>query len=84
MTHACHVPDCDTTTPRRMLMCRPHWRIVPFRLQREVNRHFVGQQVDPRSQLQPSKEWRISTHLALASVFVAQGKTRNWKYMPRK
>jgi hypothetical protein len=35
-THRCAVPDCTAYVPPEMLMCRPHWRLVPRAIGREV------------------------------------------------
>jgi hypothetical protein len=34
--HPCPVRPCAATVPRRLLMCAPHWRLVPHQLQRAV------------------------------------------------
>lgn len=34
--HRCHLPGCETPTPRQFLFCPPHWRRVPKAIQREV------------------------------------------------
>jgi hypothetical protein len=35
--HACAVDDCTKPLPHHVLMCRPHWRMVPRPVQRDVN-----------------------------------------------
>ena len=35
--HVCPANDCQQSLPRHILMCRPHWRMVPKVMQREVN-----------------------------------------------
>lgn len=35
--HACAVDDCTKPLPYHILMCRPHWRVVPKPMQRDVN-----------------------------------------------
>ncbi len=34
--HACAVDDCTKPLPYHILMCRPHWRMVPKPMQRDV------------------------------------------------
>ena len=34
--HTCHARGCTKPVPPRMLMCYPHWRMVPKALQRAV------------------------------------------------
>lgn len=34
--HRCVVTGCDVDLPPRLLMCKPHWRQVPHRLQKHV------------------------------------------------
>lgn len=34
--HRCSVPGCQADIPRHLLMCIPHWRMVPAPVQREV------------------------------------------------
>ena len=41
-THKCPCDDCTTQVRRGLLMCLPHWRMVPAPLQREVYRTFRG------------------------------------------
>lgn len=34
--HECAVPGCDQLISSQLLMCAPHWRRVPVRIQRAV------------------------------------------------
>jgi hypothetical protein len=46
MTHHCHAKGCAERVSPKLLMCRPHWFMVPRELQREVWAHYVpGQEV---------------------------------------
>lgn len=36
MAHTCHAIGCDVPVPRKMLMCRQHWRLVPRAAQQAV------------------------------------------------
>jgi len=45
--HTCAVPGCEKTIPRRLLMCRTHWFMVPRKLQTAVgNAYRPGQEND--------------------------------------
>ena len=35
--HACPADECHQRLARHILMCRPHWRMVPKVIQRDVN-----------------------------------------------
>lgn len=35
--HTCAAEQCDRQIARGLLMCLPHWRMVPAPLQRDVN-----------------------------------------------
>jgi hypothetical protein len=35
--HRCPVNGCEAQLPREILMCAPHWRMVPRDLQNAVN-----------------------------------------------
>ncbi len=44
--HHCHAVGCGKRVPPRLLMCAPHWRMVPKPIQREVwNAYVVGQEI---------------------------------------
>ena len=34
--HVCHAKGCEVPVPPRMLMCRRHWRMVPYGLKLAV------------------------------------------------
>lgn len=38
--HLCHAIGCERVVPPRMLMCAPHWRMVPLGMQRAVWRTY--------------------------------------------
>lgn len=37
LTHVCPINECPDALKRHILMCRPHWRMVPKFMQRDVN-----------------------------------------------
>lgn len=41
-THLCPARGCPREVPAHLLMCGPHWRIVPLPLARAVNRAYDG------------------------------------------
>ena len=41
-THLCPARYCSREVPDHLLMCGPHWRIVPAPLARAVNRAYRG------------------------------------------
>jgi len=54
-----------------MLMCLPHWRLVPADLQREVYRTYrKGQEVDK----QPSAEYLVAQRAAIRAVAEKEGR----------
>ena len=38
--HRCHIGGCEVDTKPTMLFCRDHWRMVPFKMQQEVYKHY--------------------------------------------
>lgn len=34
--HTCHARNCTTGVPPKMLMCRPHWFMVPRAMQARI------------------------------------------------
>lgn len=67
--HLCHIPGCTTAVAPRLLMCAPHWRMVPRPLQAAVWASYrTGQEVDK----QPSEAWHKAAEAAIAAVVIAQ------------
>ena len=65
--HHCHARQCEVPTPRRMLMCKRHWSMVPKKLQAAVWETFrEGQGTYSR----PSKAWHAAADAAI--TYVAQ------------
>lgn len=64
--HECHAHGCNISVPRKMLMCRWHWRMVPGAIQRDVWAHYVpGQE---HGQSTPTEEWHKAADAAIAVV----------------
>lgn len=38
--HECAAPGCTKMISRSLLMCAPHWRMVPSAIQRKVYYHY--------------------------------------------
>lgn len=64
--HTCHLPSCDESVPRRWLMCKEHWFMVPRDIRREVNRTYQpGQE---KGEVLPSEEWHEAADKAIEAV----------------
>lgn len=71
MPHFCHAFQCKKEVPPRMLMCAPHWRMVPARVQKQVWAHYrPGQEVDKN----PSEAYLTVQRTAVWLVAVSEGK----------
>lgn len=70
MTHHCHARNCKTPCPRRMLMCRKHWSMVPRDIQDEVYRTYREGQCDD---MRPSQAWHQAADKAILAVAVKEG-----------
>ncbi len=66
--HVCHAAGCTARVPPRMLMCRPHWAMVPVELQQAVQAAYrPGQErLNPR----PSLAY-IAAHKAAVNAVAA-------------
>jgi hypothetical protein len=63
--HHCHAKGCTKVVPPRMLMCYPHWKMVPLQIQRWVWREYrEGQEIDK----QPSHAYMQAMHAAIDAV----------------
>lgn len=51
--HRCHAKNCLTPIPPKLLMCLPHWRMVPREIQAAIWRHYrPGQEIDKRPSIE--------------------------------
>lgn len=68
----CRVPGCAREVSDTLLMCWPHWKRVPFKLQNQVVQHFQYDRT--RKQRGSSLEYLASVKLAIESVVQWEGK----------
>jgi hypothetical protein len=47
LSHPCAAPGCDKVVPGNVLMCYPHWRLVPGPLRRRVTVAWLHFERDP-------------------------------------
>ena len=65
--HICHARGCNTPVPPKMLMCGPHWRMVPKTLQRRVwSAYNRGQEVGDAP---VTKAWHVAADAAIQAVW---------------
>lgn len=62
--HKCAAEGCDFQTPRHLLMCNPHWKLVPAPLQRQVWAKFRNL----RQGIEAVKAYRLAVDLAVKAV----------------
>lgn len=63
--HVCHAYGCTTPVPPKMLMCPPHWRMVPQALKNAVWRYYrPGQEIDKK----PSRQYLAAASAAIEAV----------------
>ena len=69
--HHCHAIDCETPVPPRLLMCGPHWRMVPKRWKDAVWTAFrPGQEIDKMA----TREYLAAARGAINAVATKEGK----------
>lgn len=63
--HLCALaPPCEQQIPLKLLMCRPHWALVPPTLQKAVYRCY-------RTRIQQPEAFRTAVRLAIAAALRA-------------
>lgn len=70
--HVCHAMDCDKDVPRRMLMCKPHWFMLP-----KPMRDAIWATYQPGQELglvRPSAEYIANVRTAVGIVAEKEGK----------
>ena len=70
MAHDCHALNCGTPVPPRMHMCKPHWRMVPRRLQSALWAAYVPGQ---ERRMSPSFEYLRAAAACVRSVAEQEG-----------
>ena len=71
MPHTCHARNCNTAVPRKMLMCRKHWRMVPRALQNDVWAHYQSGQEEGMHT--PTEDWHKAADAAIKAVRIKEG-----------
>lgn len=72
--HHCHARSCTRRVPPKMLMCAPHWRMVPTGLQRAVWRTYVpGQEITKT----PTRTYLAAADAAIRAVAAAEQMSRS-------
>ncbi len=71
MDHHCHAQGCPKRTQPKMLMCYPHWKMVPIELQRRVWAEYrAGQEV----RKDPTGTYLDAADAAIAAVAKLEGR----------
>lgn len=67
--HACAAEACDKQIAAHLLMCLPHWRMVPNALQRQVRRAFKAWSYAPlEGSIALRNEYRAAVRDAITAV----------------
>lgn len=75
MSHLCHAYNCKREAPPAMLMCRPHWGMVPRRVQSAVWALYrKGQEISKT----PSRGYLIIQAYAVCVVAIKEGLDPKW------
>lgn len=65
MSHRCHAIGCDVEVPPALLMCKPHWMMLPKALRQEVWRLYrSGQEL----RKDPTLEYLAAAGRAIEAV----------------
>ena len=70
--HLCHAKGCRTPVAPELLMCKRHWKMVPFVIKRAVNRYYVPGQCDLNPM--PSLQWHGAATAAINAVADLEGR----------
>jgi hypothetical protein len=81
MMHTCPVKDCPKLMPHALLMCGPHWQMVPQKLKNGVNRSWkafnetspsfaeaTGRAYDVQSRADRLREYQAARRAAVDAV----------------
>ena len=70
MKHICHAKGCTVPVPRKMLMCRRHWYMVPAKLRAAVWAMYSPGQEEGRAPIK--SEWHDAADEAIQAVFLKE------------
>lgn len=68
--HVCHAMGCEVKTPPSLFMCKPHWFMLPKRLQNAIWNTYVPGQERTKT---PSVEYLTAAKEAIAWLAKAEG-----------
>ncbi|HEX9844160.1 MAG TPA: hypothetical protein VGC20_15485 [bacterium] len=71
--HTCHAKDCRVRVPRKRLMCRRHWFMVPLALRLDVLAAYRPGQETPG--WRPSPDYLQAAREAVDAVAGSKAKT---------
>ena len=69
--HVCHAIACDAPVPPKLLMCLPHWKMVPWGTQRALLAAYVPDQ--ERTKV-TTKHYRMAATRAIIAVAEQEGR----------
>lgn len=72
--HTCHAEGCDVHVPPRMLMCRKHWRMVPYGIQVAVWAEYQPGQERLDGTAVPTDDYLDVAREAVEAVAVKEGR----------
>lgn len=72
--HTCHAEACDVKVPPKMLMCRRHWRMVPYGLQLAVWAEYQPGQEKLDGTAFPTEDYLGAAHDAIEAVAAKEGR----------
>lgn len=70
--HYCHARNCKVPVPRKMFMCKRHWRMVPYELKVAIWAEYQPGQEN--LEVTPSREYIDITQEAIEAVWAKENK----------
>jgi hypothetical protein len=74
--HTCHAEACEVHVPPKMLMCKTHWRMVPYGLRAAVWAAYQPGQERLDGTAFPTDEYLEVTRDAIEAVAEKEGRRR--------
>lgn len=71
--HTCHAVGCTAHVPPEMLMCKPHWFMVPAGIRKRVLMFYTPGQCHGRAPIKPA--WVQAANQAILAVFNQEAPT---------